>query len=441
MYPIANKLYFASNYIEIPHNDIYIFVNEDTNSNCLVNREQYQIFQNLLVNKNNPETLSSLIDENQTVYNFVIMMIEKGLLAMKPFIKSSAYEVNPVSAYWGITDECNFHCKYCYANCEAVSTGKTYHEKLTLEECKIIVDKVKDYGFFELVITGGEPLLEKKVFQVAEYAKQAGLMCGLLTNGSLVNRYDIDNFKVFDYVKISLDSMDENTNDSLRGKGSFKKIIQAIKALVSNNITVDVGSVITKLNKKQLKELMTVLHNDYNIRNHSLVNHIPIGRGSNSELSCTFEEIEECDKYIMESKFELHKDRLFSVIQDMFIIEGRKLCCGMGISEIYINEIGNIYPCRMNYDESSCLGNMIDGDLKEILKNNKILNENISVDVLEGCKDCQYRYICGGGCRMFHNSYSGSIYINSPDVCELYIRQLKDLFLIKNGVNPLCKQF
>ena len=267
---------------------------------------------------------------------------------------------------------------------------------------------------------------------MANYAKEKGLSCGLLTNGSLVKNYNVEQFKIFDYVKISLDSTEKEVNDQLRGRGSYNKIIDAIRMLRNNDINVDIGTVITKYNKDNLEALITYLHSEFDIKVHTIANHIPLGRGSNSELSCSFEEVKKCDEVILKTKWKLSQNGLYSIIQDFFFPNGRKVSCGMGMSEIYVNEKGDVYPCRMTYDAQYYLGNLLRENLETILSRVKKITNDLHVDKLEGCKECDFRYLCGGGCRMYHKSYSGSIYKNYLPICEAYKRQLISLLYVKN---------
>jgi len=117
------------------------------------------------------------------------------------------------------------------------------------------------------------------------------------------------------------------------------------------------------------------------------------------------------------------------------VTSNKKTCCGMGNSEIFINENADVYPCRMTYSEEYKLGNVLNEDLETVLGRAHKITDDLHVDKLEDCKDCDYKYLCGGGCRMYHAGYSGSIYKNSPDVCEVIKRQCNDLIFLKHGID------
>ena len=432
---LIDRICFPSKYIEIEYNKWFLIINFDNSRSRRLSEREYKMFCQLK-HKNKIVGSDKNDDFDRKEYNeFIAQMIMSGLVALTPFSKKDIGEdqTKPISVYWGVSSECNFRCKYCYANCGPITDSKSC-SYLTDIDYKNIIDKIKKHGFSEILFTGGEPLLNKDVFDMAAYAKEVGLACSLLTNGSLIKKYDINRFKVFNYVKISLDSTIKSVNDDLRGEGSYELIMAAIRRLRDNDIKVDVGTVITNKNKDNLEELIRYLYTEFDVKVHTLANHIPLGRGSSSELNCTFDEIEKCDEVIYNTKMDLARNGLYSVVQDAFLPQGRKISCGMAHSEIYINEKGDVYPCRMTYDDEFYLGNILQENFDVILKRGRKLTSAIHVDNLEGCKDCNYRYLCGGGCRMYHKSFTGSVYRNYLPLCETYKRQLINLLLFKNGM-------
>ncbi|MDR1399716.1 MAG: SPASM domain-containing protein [Treponema sp.] len=62
------------------------------------------------------------------------------------------------------------------------------------------------------------------------------------------------------------------------------------------------------------------------------------------------------------------------------------------------------------------------------------MTKDLTVDSLESCTSCDYKYVCGGGCRMYHCAYTGSIYKSHPPFCAVLKQQLESLLLLKNGV-------
>jgi uncharacterized protein len=67
--------------------------------------------------------------------------------------------------------------------------------------------------------------------------------------------------------------------------------------------------------------------------------------------------------------------------------------------------------------------------------------QNISVEEKEGCKDCQWKYWCAGGCSLATHRVSGRYDVKSPN-CNIYkalfpeALRLEGLRLLKYADDP-----
>lgn len=436
MSKLTDKLVF-SKYIEYFHKENVVVLNTMTVVSILLDQEKYKMWRALYDLKNDREKLSYLVEENKNIKDFVMHLLSMRILTLKEVVVGTEPKAVPGFVYLGLTNSCNFHCKYCYAECETSVLENAERKRLTLEQYCDVIDKLKEIGFWGFFLTGGEPLLEPKVFDIANYLEKKELYRGILTNGSLIHKFDIEKFKVFDSIKISLDCCEPEINDAVRGEGTFQRIERGIMLLREHGIDVEIGSVITKYNKDYLKETIEAFHDKYGIETHVLTNHIPIGRGANDDLSISLSELAACDDVIMNTKLKFQeKDMVSSLKFDGYERGCRSYCCGMGLSEIFIDEFGDVYPCRMTCTEEYLLGNVLEEDLEVIIHKMDDTRKSLMVDKLEGCKECDIRYICGGGCRMYQASYSGSIYKNDKGICDLFHSQTRKTILCSHGLNP-----
>jgi radical SAM protein with 4Fe4S-binding SPASM domain len=73
--------------------------------------------------------------------------------------------------------------------------------------------------------------------------------------------------------------------------------------------------------------------------------------------------------------------------------------CHAGYSSLCVDSNGDLYPCpALNGDGQLKLGNVVDG-LRSVWMGSDAKMQDISVIDLEGCRACEFRYFCGGGCR------------------------------------------
>ena len=130
-----------------------------------------------------------------------------------------------------VTRKCNLRCKSCLYAC-----NDALENELTTTEITGPIDEFALMKFEWLKLTGGEALLRKDVFQIIDYAKNKGLKVRLNSNCELIDRRVARKLNV-DLVQVSVDGLEE-TNDWLRGEGTFKRTIDAIGFLVDNDINV-----------------------------------------------------------------------------------------------------------------------------------------------------------------------------------------------------------
>ncbi len=140
-------------------------------------------------------------------------------------------------------DRCNFRCPYCMPETKFHADYQFLkrQELLSHEEIHRIASAAVGLGVTKLRLTGGEPLLDKRITGLIE---RLGQLSGvddfaLTTNGSLlapVARKLAD--AGLQRVTISLDSMDEKTFSSMSGnRGELSKVLEGIAAAEEAGLT------------------------------------------------------------------------------------------------------------------------------------------------------------------------------------------------------------
>lgn len=147
----------------------------------------------------------------------------------------------PLTVIFNVTDRCNLQCDYCYAD-----YYKRENEILSLKEILRVIDELSDMGCRRISLSGGEPLLRKDIGDIVGYIKRKKMDCVINSNGILVSK-KIDLIKNIDYLCLSLDG-DEEAHDSYRGKGTFKKVLEAIECTRRHNVPIVTNTVLHKEN-------------------------------------------------------------------------------------------------------------------------------------------------------------------------------------------------
>jgi len=95
----------------------------------------------------------------------------------------------------------------------------------------------------------------------------------------------------------------------------------------------------------------------------------------------------------------------------------------MGGNEIYVNSLGDVYPCKLITRESAHAGNVRRQSLAEIFAG-PVLGGMRRSTVFGGeyhsdCAKCYIRTSCGGGCRASHMAQTGDLRRNSRALCRI----------------------
>ena len=160
-----------------------------------------------------------------------------------------------------ITGNCNLRCKHCYI--EEHSCDMPYSSiKRVLRQYDVLVKQLEKHCQEKVVahlhFTGGEPLLHPQIKKILKlfYRKRNKYRYAIMSNGSFLDDYIIKQLKKLNIkaYQLSLDG-DEETHDSIRGKGNFKQVVLAMDLLKENGIRTRVSFTANKMN--YLVDLLT----------------------------------------------------------------------------------------------------------------------------------------------------------------------------------------
>lgn len=147
---------------------------------------------------------------------------------------------------------CDFACKFCYATFDDFKVDK----QLTLEECMLILEKLREAGVQKITFAGGEPMLYKNIDLVIEYAKKLGFTTSIISNGSMLTyKFLMKMTPYLDWVGVSIDSLDQETNVNIgrtRKNGNYfidyPKLAHTIKNL---GYKFKVNTVVNRFNHEE----------------------------------------------------------------------------------------------------------------------------------------------------------------------------------------------
>ncbi len=178
--------------------------------------------------------------------------------------RTVAFSKNSSNLFFHILTKCNLRCRHCYINPE--QQGK---KELPLFRIKAWLDEfAATSSTTNLIFLGGEPTLHPDLAQAIKYARDRGFgSITVDTNGYLF--YDILSRvtpEEVDFFSFSLDGATRQTNDRIRGRGSYDICKKAIQKALDKGFAASLIYTVSTLNIDEL-ELMP-----------SLITHLGIDR-------------------------------------------------------------------------------------------------------------------------------------------------------------------
>src|SRR3989344_1357757 len=209
----------------------------------------------------------------------------------------------PTFAYIAIETVCNSRCGYC----DMWKTKKG--NQPNKEEWKRIIDDIHELGAVTLTFSGGEPFINKDLFELAKYAKSIGLVTMVVTNLSLFKEDNIPKIaESFDFFSTSIDSSRADVYSETRGVDWLEKNKINIKKITSGLAKLKAGTAVCAMvtisnrNADHMHEILHMVFDELNMDTISFNLLDPQGGVDARRFEPTTEQIENYKKVILDHK-------------------------------------------------------------------------------------------------------------------------------------------
>ncbi|MEO0095579.1 MAG: radical SAM protein [candidate division WOR-3 bacterium] len=318
---------------------------------------------------------------------------------------------------WHITNYCNLRCYHCYQD------DFSHNGELKFEDNKKILFKIVDElseGTITINITGGEPLLYKDIFKLLDLIQNVNNIksFNIITNGLLLDKKmaeKLNSAKKLKEIKISLEGGDAESNDKIRGRGVFDRVlmnIESSRCVCRKEIVLmfTLGS----YNYMHLNRMLD-LARSLNIDGVIVERFVPWGRGLLLK-----------DHYLKKDEWYAVIDYIVNFVNldysprellpykafHIFFknpMELKGALCNLGDESMALMPNGDVYPCRRFPTK---IGNLLKDKFDEILLRLRILKYNILENLNGKCRDCPVDGCFG--CRALSYAVNNDFYADDP---------------------------
>ena len=311
---------------------------------------------------------------------------------------------------------CNLKCDYCYIyNQKQIALNS--RTELNMNEMIIdtFLNKYIKYlnsqkiAEAHLQFYGGEPLCNWPIVKycIAEAKKVFPFEFSIITNGTLLTEEMMDYFEKYDIgLGVSLDGLKEVTDIHRRFKvgetSVYDTVLANIKKLTQRKIRLALSVTVTEELLAHRAEVLDNLSKlGVNNINYNLL-HTHVFEPN------IFQHYSDATDFLIESHNKLHNlkisdDRISRKIRSF--VEGTFYfadCEAFSANQVVLWPGGDMSVCQSEFNKQRIhLGNITTNTFEDIANNKKRLNIKNKLPIFnEGCIDCPYISLCGGGCAL-----------------------------------------
>src|SRR3954470_10975496 len=191
------------------------------------------------------------------------------------------FSKNPLLVYWEMTQACGLACKHCRA--EAMPTANPL--ELSTEQSKRFLQQLVGFGkpLPHLILTGGDPLRRKDIYELIDYANRLGLEVSVtpsatpeLTNDAItkLKAHGIQS------LGLSLDGSCAEKHDAIRAvAGTFEHTMEAARHCGRLELPIQVNTLVSEETAADLPAIYDLLCREFPVMRWSLFMLISVGRG------------------------------------------------------------------------------------------------------------------------------------------------------------------
>ncbi len=311
------------------------------------------------------------------------------------------------SVHLGITRRCNYRCIHCYVDAGLPLAGEMKQAgwKNLLSDVATIV---ADPSSLIVTVSGGEPLLRADCLGIAAHCRDLGFRSMLLTNASAVRTVAQAQtiHGLFDRVQVSLDGCTRESFERVRGRGTFSQTMAGLRRLCAAGVRVELAVMVLPDNLDDLEDSLVSLLASLPGQVHDVRLATNVERsGRAKHLGPEYTVFPEQSKHRVNGILEHLRAEGYLILDADNSLPTRKLGCGIGRG-FAVDSDGTLFPCSLPYYP---LGRYPETEISTLVRRLAALQDQCSLKHLEQCSRCDFRFVCGGGCRLKNHEMTGSL--------------------------------
>lgn len=290
-----------------------------------------------------------------------------------------------------------------------------------------MLDQIVDLGRPILVVTGGDPMMRRDVFDILGGAVRRGLKVGFSPSATrLVTRAAIERVRDIgvDMVHVSLDGSCPEVHDTFRRvSGAYQRTREIAADVRDVGLPLQIGTTVSRHNIADLPAIAEVVRQiDATVWNVFFL--VPTGRGQQDAMLTPAEhedvlqwlaDLSECVPFRVRTTAAQHYRRVliqrrrakaasgeqpkeFELTGAGYAFREGKAPVEKGVNDgkgfCFISHVGDVYPSGFL---QLCAGNVRESPLASIYRDSPLFRSLRDAGQLQGkCGRCDFKEVCGG---------------------------------------------
>ena len=330
-------------------------------------------------------------------------------------------------AWLHTTNACNLRCTYCYID----KSDEVMEESTGYAAVDAIFRTAQQHGYpkVKLKYAGGEATLNfGLVMKLHTYARQQAEESGIALRSVILSNGVALTSPMLQFIReegitlsISLDGLGETHDDQrvfINGRGSAAIVARSIDRALQQGVSPHLSITVTSRNADAVAAAVQFALERNLLFNLNFYRDADT-TGNQADLRAEDEQlIAALQRTFAVIQAKLPKHSLLSTLVDRAnFASAHETACGAGHSYLVVDQQGRVARCQMEMAQP--VSTVFAQDpLTEIRLYDKGFQYS-SVAEKEGCRDCEWKYWCAGGCPVLTYRATGRYDVKSPN-CRIY---------------------
>ncbi len=311
-------------------------------------------------------------------------------------------KAHPLYASMELTYACNLACRFCYNPVQRKNQPRTTpppkpaRQPLAFGEITSVLDQLREMGVLYLTLTGGEPLLHPRFWDIAGEAKARSFALRIFTNGAGLRETDVDRLaELAPYcLEMSLHGATAATAEALtQVKGSFDRQVRALGWMRDRGLRVYLKVVVTRLVEDELEAIRAIGDRfDFPVYFDPILTPSDDGQAYPLALRASDEAIRR-----------LYDASGLNIGNSPFEREPGQYNCSVGTGTLHVTPHGDVQPC---VQWKQAIGNVRERSIRSMWEESALLQEVRAISrkvpgvIAATVKEHAYCFSCPGLSRL-----------------------------------------